>query len=270
MPGLRAGRRLRRWPCGRLATKLDIPWDIEFLPDGSGIFTERDTKKIKKIKGTTVTELDTVEQAQTTGGEGGLLGLAVSKSVRDRQLGLHLLLDRERQPDRQAEARRHAAADRDRDPEEPVPQRWRPRLRTGRLPVGDHRRRPEQAPTPRTGTRWAARCCGSTPRASRRRQPARRQRRLLDRPPQRPGHHLGRHHRVRHGVRRLDDRRDQPHRGRQELRLADLRRQLQHRGHDQPGEDVEHQPGWSDRHRVLQGTRSTSVRSPASACGRSR
>jgi glucose/arabinose dehydrogenase len=63
-----------------LATKLDIPWDIEFLPDGSGIFTERDTRKIKKISGTTVTELDTVEQAQTTGGEGGLLGLAVSKS----------------------------------------------------------------------------------------------------------------------------------------------------------------------------------------------
>lgn len=63
-----------------LATKLDIPWDIEFLPDGSGVFTERDTRKIKKITGTTVTELDTVEQAQTTGGEGGLLGLAVSKS----------------------------------------------------------------------------------------------------------------------------------------------------------------------------------------------
>jgi glucose/arabinose dehydrogenase len=61
-----------------LATGLDIPWDIEFLPDGSGIFTERDTRKIKKLSGTTVTELDTVEQAQLTGGEGGLLGLAVS------------------------------------------------------------------------------------------------------------------------------------------------------------------------------------------------
>jgi glucose/arabinose dehydrogenase len=63
-----------------LATNLDIPWDIEFAPDGSGIFTERDTHKIKQLKGTTVTELDTVEQAQTTGGEGGLLGLALSKS----------------------------------------------------------------------------------------------------------------------------------------------------------------------------------------------
>jgi len=63
-----------------LATNLDIPWDIEFAPDGSGIFTERDTHKIKQLRGTTVTELDTVEQAQTTGGEGGLLGLALSKS----------------------------------------------------------------------------------------------------------------------------------------------------------------------------------------------
>ncbi|MEU7475595.1 PQQ-dependent sugar dehydrogenase [Lentzea sp. NPDC042327] len=63
-----------------LASGLDIPWDIEFLPDGSGIFTERDTFKIKKLSGTTVTELDTVEAAQSTGGEGGLLGLAVSKT----------------------------------------------------------------------------------------------------------------------------------------------------------------------------------------------
>lgn len=66
-----------------LATNLDVPWDIEFLPDGSGIFTERDTFKIKKISGTTVTELDTVEEARSTGGEGGLLGLAVSKTFEE-------------------------------------------------------------------------------------------------------------------------------------------------------------------------------------------
>ncbi|SDG78066.1 Glucose/arabinose dehydrogenase, beta-propeller fold [Lentzea fradiae] len=66
-----------------LTTNLDIPWDIEFLPDGSGIFTERDTFKIKKISGTTVTELDVVEEARTTGGEGGLLGLAVSKTFEE-------------------------------------------------------------------------------------------------------------------------------------------------------------------------------------------
>jgi glucose/arabinose dehydrogenase len=61
-----------------IATKLDIPWDIEFLPDGSGLFTERDTKKIKQIKGTTITTVQTVSQVVLTGGEGGLLGLAIS------------------------------------------------------------------------------------------------------------------------------------------------------------------------------------------------
>ncbi len=60
-----------------LATAQAVPWDIGYLPDGSGIYTERDTKKIKKITGTTVTTLHTVNEA-VPGGEGGLLGIAVS------------------------------------------------------------------------------------------------------------------------------------------------------------------------------------------------
>ncbi len=60
-----------------LATGQDVPWDIGFLPDGSGIYTERDTKKIKKITGGTVTTLHTVNEAVPSG-EGGLLGIAVS------------------------------------------------------------------------------------------------------------------------------------------------------------------------------------------------
>ncbi|TWP48647.1 PQQ-dependent sugar dehydrogenase [Lentzea tibetensis] len=63
-----------------IASKLDIPWDIEFLPDGSALFTERDTKKIRKIKGTAVSDVQTVNEVVLTGGEGGLLGLAVSKT----------------------------------------------------------------------------------------------------------------------------------------------------------------------------------------------
>ncbi|MEU4800753.1 PQQ-dependent sugar dehydrogenase [Actinosynnema sp. NPDC023587] len=65
-----------------LATGQDVPWDIGFLPDGSGIYTERDTKKIKKITGSTVTTLHTVDEA-VPGGEGGLLGIAVSPSFAD-------------------------------------------------------------------------------------------------------------------------------------------------------------------------------------------
>ncbi|WP_433268389.1 PQQ-dependent sugar dehydrogenase [Actinosynnema sp. CS-041913] len=60
-----------------LATGQDVPWDIGFLPDGSGIFTERDTRQIKKLTGTTVTTLHTVADA-VPAGEGGLMGIAVS------------------------------------------------------------------------------------------------------------------------------------------------------------------------------------------------
>ncbi|MBB5956289.1 glucose/arabinose dehydrogenase [Saccharothrix tamanrassetensis] len=60
-----------------LATGQDVPWDIGFLPDGSGVFTERDTRQIKKITGTAVTTLHTVADA-VPAGEGGLMGIAVS------------------------------------------------------------------------------------------------------------------------------------------------------------------------------------------------
>src|ERR1051326_7439344 len=58
-----------------MASGLDHPWDIEFLPDGTGLFTER-IGKISILKNTSVVPLATVDDVKAVG-EGGLMGLAV-------------------------------------------------------------------------------------------------------------------------------------------------------------------------------------------------
>ncbi|GAA3138594.1 hypothetical protein GCM10010486_00710 [Nonomuraea roseoviolacea subsp. carminata] len=58
----------------------DVPWDISWAPDGSyALVTERDTFKVFKITPSgTKTQVGTVPNVQTTGGEGGLMGLDFS------------------------------------------------------------------------------------------------------------------------------------------------------------------------------------------------
>ncbi|MFI7633196.1 PQQ-dependent sugar dehydrogenase [Nonomuraea sp. NPDC049400] len=58
----------------------DVPWDISWAPDGSyALVTERDTFKVFKVTPSgTKTQVGTVPNAQTTGGEGGLMGLDFS------------------------------------------------------------------------------------------------------------------------------------------------------------------------------------------------
>jgi len=62
-----------------LASGLEAPWGIGFLPDGDALVSERDSARVLRIPaaGGSPVEVTTIEQARPAG-EGGLLGLAVS------------------------------------------------------------------------------------------------------------------------------------------------------------------------------------------------
>ncbi|MEV3988067.1 PQQ-dependent sugar dehydrogenase [Streptomyces sp. NPDC049837] len=62
-----------------LSTGWTIPWGTHWLPDGSAaLVTERDTFTVWKVTPSGArTRIGTVPNSQTTGGEGGLMGVAV-------------------------------------------------------------------------------------------------------------------------------------------------------------------------------------------------
>lgn len=66
---------------GTIATDLEAPWGLAFLPDGDALVTERDTARLLRLTGPDheVVEVATVDTAAPQG-EGGLLGVAVSPS----------------------------------------------------------------------------------------------------------------------------------------------------------------------------------------------
>ncbi|TIC87973.1 PQQ-dependent sugar dehydrogenase [Nocardioides sp. GY 10113] len=78
---------------GTVATGLQAPWGLDFLPDGRAVVTERDTARVLVVapddSGSgegTVTEVGTIPEASPRG-EAGLLGVAVSPRFdRDRAL----------------------------------------------------------------------------------------------------------------------------------------------------------------------------------------
>jgi glucose/arabinose dehydrogenase len=61
---------------GTVATGIEVPWGLDFLPDGSALVAERDSGRIKRVAGGQATEVGTVDGVDPSS-EGGLLGLAV-------------------------------------------------------------------------------------------------------------------------------------------------------------------------------------------------
>jgi glucose/arabinose dehydrogenase len=73
-----------------VASGLEHPWGIAVLPDGSALFTERDTRRIwLAVPGRPARVLYTVREAVARG-EGGLLGIAISPDyARDQRVYLY-------------------------------------------------------------------------------------------------------------------------------------------------------------------------------------
>jgi glucose/arabinose dehydrogenase len=64
-----------------VASDLEAPWGLVPLKDGSYLISERDTRKIIRVRGGSTSEIRTIDEADPAG-EGGLLGLAITKDER--------------------------------------------------------------------------------------------------------------------------------------------------------------------------------------------
>ncbi len=71
-----------------IATKLRVPWGVAFLPGGDALVSERTTGRILRVPegGGRARVVMRVPGVDTDAGEGGLLGLAVSKSYASNKL----------------------------------------------------------------------------------------------------------------------------------------------------------------------------------------
>jgi glucose/arabinose dehydrogenase len=70
-----------RLQVSELLTGLTSPWGLVTLRDGTLLISERDTRQILRVNGSTKERLRTLEEVDP-GGEGGLLGLAITADER--------------------------------------------------------------------------------------------------------------------------------------------------------------------------------------------
>jgi glucose/arabinose dehydrogenase len=90
------GADLRPVVTGVIAGGFTSPWGLAFLPDGSALVSERDTARIKRV--TAAGRVTTVGRVPgvVPGGEGGLLGLAISPDFdQNRWLYAYFTSDRD-------------------------------------------------------------------------------------------------------------------------------------------------------------------------------
>jgi len=70
-----------------VATGVDVPWGLAFLPDGSALVAQRDTGEILRVRaGSTGKEKVFTVPGVEAAGEGGLLGLAVAEDFGQTKL----------------------------------------------------------------------------------------------------------------------------------------------------------------------------------------
>jgi glucose/arabinose dehydrogenase len=68
---------------GTIATGIEVPWGVAFLPDRSALVSERDSGDVVRITGSHITDVGTVPGVDPSA-EGGLLGLAVDPKFSSR------------------------------------------------------------------------------------------------------------------------------------------------------------------------------------------
>ncbi|MFC5263416.1 PQQ-dependent sugar dehydrogenase [Kribbella qitaiheensis] len=68
---------------GDVATGIEVPWGLAFLPDKSALVAERDSGRVKRVAGSSVSDVGTVPGVDPSS-EGGLLGLAVDPQYPQR------------------------------------------------------------------------------------------------------------------------------------------------------------------------------------------